>query len=153
MIILGIDPGTVNLGICILDSASRSVLTHNNIRVHSYTALYKLIQDYIIEYSVTHVAIEKPFFTSATLTSNIGTLEGIGIIKYCLEAFPKVIMKQYSPAHIKKVFTGNGKADKQDIIKEAKSKYGVETKITHIADAIAIADTLLSNYNEFSRLY
>lgn len=153
MIILGIDPGTANLGTCVLDSARMSILTYNNTRVHNYTDLYTFIKDYIVGYCVTHVAIEKPFFTSATLTSNVGTLEVIGIIKYCLEEFPSVTMKQYSPAHIKKVFTGNGKADKKDIIKEAQSKYGIETKVTHVADAIAIADTLLSDYNDLIRVH
>lgn len=104
-------------------------------------------------YCVTHVSIEKPFFTAKTLARNIGTLEAIGIIKYSLESYPSIVLEQYSPAHIKKVFTGNGNADKKDIIKEAQSKYGIETKVTHVADAIAIADTLLSDYNDLIRVH
>ena len=58
------------------------------------------------------------------------------ILKIFAETY-KIPLIEYSPAEIKKSFTGSGKADKKDMIKEAK-KREPDTSNDHEADAVAI---------------
>lgn len=140
MRILGIDPGVNNIGLCLYD-------THDYTKIKTYVWEFKsycktLMQLSAIMYDQQAIAIEKPFFTAATLPNNVKTLEFIGLTKLAAERndlLDKIY--EYSPATIKKEFTGNGKATKKDIIKEVKRKFNLEPKATHDADAIAIAYT------------
>lgn len=146
--ILGIDPGVNNIGIAVLDTDTMFVTSWGTLHwTGSYTSLLSELKDYCKEVDV--VSIEKPFFTPKTLPNNIRTLEIIGLIKMAAEQ-QRLKTFQYSPATIKKAFTGSGVADKKDIIKEVTSKFNVKTNITHEADAIAIAYT---HYVECSDLY
>lgn len=154
MYILGIDPGVQNMGLAYLNTKTK--LIDRNFVYEWKNSYRKLLSGLLAELGgVTEVAIEKPFFTALTLANNIRTLEVIGIIKLAIETYNSINTRQihiteYSPATIKKEFTGSGKAKKEDIIKEVKNKFGIELKTTHEADAIAIAYT---HYVKCSRLH
>lgn len=150
MLILGIDPGVNNIGIAVINFTSFKIKKHDCITWSGkYVTVLDYFTDLLTKYAISSVGIEKPFFTPQTLPKNIRTLEIIGIIKMLCELENKPII-DYSPATIKKVFTGDGRASKEDIIVEVETKFQCKDINNHTADAIAIAYThyaAISNSN------
>lgn len=166
MLVLGIDPGVNNLGISLIkvDSIVNKLYiieqihytltkNKNNCYVNlerdlsvlflKYVKIDKelLLSDFFIS-NIDMISIEKPFFSSKTYANNIRTLEVIGIIKFLANKF-NIEFIEYSPATIKKKVTGNGRADKQDIINSINKLFNITLKNNHIADATACALTYL----------
>ena len=60
-------------------------------------------------------------------------------------------MNDFPPTTIKKQLTGNGRADKEEIIKvveDLMTKQGLKVKTNHESDAIAIGITTISSFIE-----
>lgn len=138
-ILTGIDPGITNIGLAKIDTDSMTVLETKVLKWEgSYT---KLLHRFTEELDGSDfVSIEKPFFTGRTLTSNVKTLEIIGLIKLASE-YLGIETAEYSPKNIKKVFTGDGNASKKDIKDTVRFKFDRITRTSHEADAVAIAYT------------
>ena len=70
-----------------------------------------------------------------------------GII-YLLSSMYGIEIKDFPPTTVKKQLTGNGRADKEEIIKvveDLMTKQGLKVKTNHESDAIAIAITAISS--------
>jgi crossover junction endodeoxyribonuclease RuvC len=139
-IIAGIDPGVQNLGISLLDTSNMSVI---EVLKYTWEDSYFLLEEFLLDFlddRADDISLEKPFFTPLTLAKNIRTLEVIGIIKLAAQKLGLSVY-EYSPTTIKKTITGNGRADKKEIIQSVSDRFQINTKVTHEADAIAIAYT------------
>lgn len=145
--ILGIDPGVNNIGIVFLENNKGLKLKES----HIYTVPkpessgYLDFVDYFTKLTNRElhiIGIEKPFFSPMTLANNIRTLEVIGLMKYVLYCNGHTEITMLSPATIKKTVTGNGRAQKSEIIDCVEKLFSVDLKKnSHIADAIGVAMT------------
>lgn len=144
--ILGIDPGVNNIGIAFLGNKGSTL-------EESY--LYTIPKPELVGYiefaqyftkltnrEIDVIGIEKPFFSPMTLANNIRTLEVIGLMKYILYCNGHTHIYMLSPATIKKTVTGNGRAQKPEIIKCVEELFSIDLKSnSHIADAIGVGIT------------
>lgn len=154
MLILGIDPGTATTGFGLVRKIGQKleaidfglIETDKNgeagkrlIRINQQiTALIK-------KYKPDVAAVEKLFFASNAKTAmSVG--QAIGVIIYTM-ARSKIKIAEYAPATIKKVITGDGRADKkvvqQNLRKilgaKVRSKVRGRTHFDNAADALAVA--------------
>ena len=171
IIALGIDQGYANLGYAIvrynIHTNKYSVLHYGTIQTNSkdeiqnrlyyiYNELSKIIQKYPIDFiSCERLFVgadrnscgEKKRNKSASIVkTNMAT----GII-YLLSGQYHLKIKEFSPMTIKKQLTGNGKANKEDIIQvveELMTKQNLKVHTNHESDAIAIGITVISFYIE-----
>ncbi len=149
MKILGIDPGSRNLGYCILNfSNNRYSLAEAGLIKISSNSLQQQIEqladgiDQIFDHhEIDQVAIEDIFYAY-----NPKTVLKLAQIRGALSL--KILQKsgyfhEYTPLQVKKALTGNGKADKAQVAFMVKRLLNIskEIKPYDITDAMAIAIT------------
>ncbi|NKQ40109.1 MAG: crossover junction endodeoxyribonuclease RuvC [Sulfurovum sp.] len=149
MKILGIDPGSRNLGYCIIDfSGSGYKLIEAGVLKIKTTQL----QEQIVELmegidiilgsnSIDEVAIEDIFFAfNPKSVLKLAQIRGALSLKVLQEVG---YFYEYTPLQVKKAITGNGKAAKEQVAFMVKRLLGIkkEIKPLDITDAMAIAIT------------
>jgi crossover junction endodeoxyribonuclease RuvC len=151
MILIGIDPGIVNIGYCVFNTDNNKIISTGEITatqtedpdklVHIYLEYQKLL----LTYSPDVLIYEAPVFLGR---GNNGERlnRAIGIFEV-LSRLSSMSIFSYTPKHIKLVVTGTGKADKITIANSVNQYLGTTTKFTssHSADATAIVITYLKN--------
>ncbi len=155
--ILGIDPGFDRLGICILDKEGvhekvvfSTCITTSKKENFEKRLLFigKELEEILIKYSPTELAIETLFFTTNQKTI-ITVAEVRGLCIYLSYKYGACLF-EYSPPQIKLAIAGHGKASKADISymvpKILKQPLLINTLDDEI-DAIAIALTHSANRN------
>lgn len=151
MYILGIDPGSRNLGYCILewDGKSHSLKEAGLIKIKT-----KELQEQIIElvegvdillksHTIDEVAIEDIFFAyNPKSVLKLAQFRGALSLKILQEIG---YFHEYTPLQVKKAVTGNGKATKEQVAFMVKRLLGIkkEIKPLDITDAMAVALTHL----------
>lgn len=151
MNILGIDPGSRNLGYCILcwDGKNYSLVEAGLLKIKT-----KLLQEQIVEliegldiilkaHPIDEVAIEDIFFAFNPKTVlKLAQFRGALSLKILQEVG---YFHEYTPLQVKKAVTGNGKATKEQVAFMVKRllKINKEIKPMDITDAMAIALTHL----------
>ena len=151
MNILGIDPGSRNLGYCIIhwDGKNFSLLEAGMLKMKE-----KELQSQIVEmvegielilktHQIDEVAIEDIFF-AFNPKSVIKLAQFRGAL--CLKILQEIgFFYEYTALQVKKSVTGNGKATKEQVAFMVKRLYGIkkEIKPLDITDAMAIALTHL----------
>lgn len=148
-IILGIDPGTVLMGYCILSvQGGRAAMVEMNVlklgpRLDGYEklqAIYQKIYELIGSFHPNSFAIEAPFFGKNVQSMlKLGRAQGVAIAA-AIAAGLEVC--EYSPSKIKQSITGNGKADKEQVWKMLQQILSLQDKtIRHYdaSDALAVA--------------
>jgi len=149
MIILGIDPGTINCGYAILEINNRKpkLIEAGLIKMKS-----RILQEQILEfiegfdliisrYKIDEVSIEDMFYAFNPKTViKLAQFRGAISLKVLLE-FGNFF--EYTPLQVKKAVTGNGKAKKEQVAFMVKKILNIkkEIKPLDITDAIAIALT------------
>jgi len=121
-IILGIDPGTTNLGFALLDASfNKEIILDigtfrlNKIKEHSekLKAIFEKALQIIEQHQPNILAIEAPFYGKNPQSMlKLGRAQGVVIAAAMykgLEVF------EYSPRKIKQSITGNGNASKEQI--------------------------------------
>jgi len=153
MLILGIDPGTATTGYGFIkvDGPSFSVVEYGLIETLKTSDPEKRLQEIFHDMTILidkHkpdiAAIEKVFFaTNAKTAIRVG--QSIGVIMLAA-AQAEIPVIEYSPMTVKKMISGNGRADKtfvqkhvQKLLHIAKPKKGEKTHFDNSADALAIA--------------
>ncbi|MBP7773508.1 crossover junction endodeoxyribonuclease RuvC [Candidatus Gracilibacteria bacterium] len=147
-IILGIDPGTTDVGFAVIElqKNQRTILTygviHTTPKVPQTQKLVEIMKDLdviIQQYSVTHAAIEKLFF-STNLKTGIDVAQSRGVIMVTLGNRDIPIL-EYTPLQVKKALCGNGKAEKKQIGRAVQLLFKLDTvpKPDDAADALGIA--------------
>ncbi len=148
MIILGVDPGSINCGYSILEIQKRKILAAgcgviklgNKISLDKkIDIIYNKICDVIEEYKPQDIAIESIFFGKNVRSAIVlGHVRGVILLaasQYNLNLY------EYSPREVKRSVVGNGNASKKQVrymvIKLLDMK--VNPKTYDEADALAVA--------------
>ena len=148
-IILGIDPGTLLMGYCIIEANGDHLRLHEldvlkmSERQDHYLRL-QLIHQKVTALILAHaphcMAIEAPFFGSNVQSMlKLGRAQGVAIAA-AMSAGKEVC--EYAPRKIKQAITGNGNAAKEQVWKMLQHIMKLqETKIPFLdaSDALAVA--------------
>jgi crossover junction endodeoxyribonuclease RuvC len=151
MNILGIDPGSRNLGYCIIhwDGKNFSLIEAGLLKMKEKYLKAQIVEmvegiDLILKNNhVDEVAIEDIFF-AFNPKSVIKLAQFRGAL--CLKILQEIgYFHEYTALQVKKAVTGNGKATKEQVAFMVKRLYGIkkEIKPLDITDAMAIALTHL----------
>jgi crossover junction endodeoxyribonuclease RuvC len=166
MIILGIDPGTAQLGWGVIQLTANSKqqtagrksrskgknqnvikhIDHGLIKTSSsrpkgerLSSLKREVAKLVKEYEVGEIVAEKIFF-NINKKSAISVSQALGVIHMAADDF-KIPVYEYNALEAKRLVAGYGRADKKDIQKEMKKRLRLKKTPTpvHAADALAIA--------------
>jgi crossover junction endodeoxyribonuclease RuvC len=147
-IILGIDPGTIVMGYGLIAVKQKtiSLIDMGVLKLSSKQDAYERLQsihqrvvDLIKEHKPTSFAIEAPFFGKNVQSMlKLGRAQGVAIAA-AMQAGLSVT--EYSPKKVKQSVTGNGNADKLQVLKmlETILKFEAEQKTYDASDALAVA--------------
>ena len=149
MIVLGIDPGSINCGYAILDKYKNKIvlLEAGLIKIRG-----KVLQEQIVELvegfdtvikgkHIDEVAIEDIFYAYNPKTViKLAQFRGALSLKVLQEIGN---FSEYTPLQVKKAVTGNGKAKKEQVAFMVRRILGIkqEIKPLDVTDAIAVALT------------
>lgn len=149
-LILGIDPGSRNLGYCLLSvnkTGSYSLVEAGVIKIKSLE-LQKQIKelsdglDIVLKsHKIDEVAIEDIFFAHNPKTVlKLAQFRGAILFKLIEEIG---YFYEYSPLQVKKAITGNGKSSKEQVSFMVRRILGIKQEIKpyDITDAMAVALT------------
>jgi crossover junction endodeoxyribonuclease RuvC len=147
-IILGIDPGTLVMGygLIIIKNNKVELLELGVLKPGKVKDGYKKLQlifntvsGLITKYQPTDFAIEAPFFGKNVQSMlKLGRAQGVAIaaaMRHGLE------VTEYSPKKVKQSITGNGNADKEQVIKMLQTllSFKNSAKQFDATDALAVA--------------
>jgi len=146
---MGIDPGTRNLGYCVLDFDGKNYVLVEAGLIKIKT---KILQEQIVElvegldiilknHTIDQVAIEDIFYAFNPQTVlKLAQFRGALSLKVLQEIG---YFYEYTPLQVKKALTGNGKASKEQVAFMVKRLLNIkkEIKPLDITDAMAIAIT------------
>ncbi len=149
MIILGIDPGTINCGYAVINREKKGLrlVEAGVIKIKEKNLQYQIMElvegiDMILRtHVIDEVAIEGIFFAYNPKTVlKLAQFRGALSLKILQEIGN---FSEYSALQVKKAVTGNGKATKEQVAFMVKRILGIkkEIKPLDITDAIAIALT------------
>ncbi len=149
MIILGIDPGTINCGYAIIKKEKQKVQLveaglikiKEKVLQHQIVELVEGIDTILSHHAIDEVAIEDIFYAFNPKTVlKLAQFRGALSLKILQEIGN---FSEYTPLQVKKAVTGNGKAQKEQVAFMVKRilKITKEIKPLDITDAIAVALT------------
>ena len=149
MRILGIDPGTLNMGYGIVEEAGGSSLTMVDCGVIScpqkipverrLSFLYEGLLKIINEFHPVEVAVEEPFIAgNARSALAIGRAQAVAILAAVQSNLP---VYRYMPTQVKQMVTNYGRSSKDQVQQVVKLQLGVTIlpQASDAADALAIA--------------
>ncbi len=149
MNILGIDPGTRNLGFSVikLENSKISLVDAGIIKMKKEDLQFQVPQmaeglgELFSTHSIDQVAMEDIFFAHNPQTVlKLAQMRGAIMLKI-LQEFGQ--FAEYTPLQIKQAITGNGKAQKEQVAFMVKRLLGIKKDIKplDITDAMAVAIT------------
>jgi crossover junction endodeoxyribonuclease RuvC len=147
MRILGVDPGTVNLGYGVVDGEEEMHMVDCGVVILSarlpmeqrLCSLYDELGRIIARHKPSEVAIEDPFIGHNVRSAfAIGKAQAIAILAAANKGLP---IYYYSPAKIKKQITSYGQSDKQQVQEMVRVQLGLSElpQPSDAADALAVA--------------
>jgi crossover junction endodeoxyribonuclease RuvC len=147
-IILGIDPGTLLMGFGVIKVSSKGVtlimmdalkLSSRKDAYERLQIIYQKVCDLVKDHEPHALAIEAPFFGKNVQSMlKLGRAQGVAIAAAMQAGVP---VTEYSPRKIKQSITGNGNADKLQVLKMLQRILSFEEnpKYLDAADALAVA--------------
>lgn len=147
-IILGIDPGTLFMGFGIIEitASGMTLIIMDVLKLSSKKDAYQRLQiihqkvcELLTVYSPTEFAIEAPFFGKNVQSMlKLGRAQGVAIAAAMQAGVP---VTEYSPRKVKQSITGNGNADKLQVLKMLQRLISFEDdpKYLDATDALAVA--------------
>src|SRR4030043_180457 len=147
MRILGVDPGTINLGYGVVDGEEEMRMVDCGVIKLSRTlpmeerlrSLYHELSKIIARHKPGEVAIEEPFIGHNVKSAfAIGKAQAIAILAAANRGLP---IYYYSPAKIKNQITSYGQSDKQQVQEMVRVQLGLSElpQPSDAADALAVA--------------
>jgi len=147
MCILGVDPGTLNLGYGIVDGEEEMHMVDCGViklpsrlpMEERLRSLYNELSKIIAKHKPREVAIEEPFIGHNVRSAfAIGRAQAIAILAAVNQGLP---VYYYSPAEIKKQVTSYGQSDKQQVQEMVRVQLGLSElpQPSDAADALAVA--------------
>ncbi len=149
MIILGIDPGTRNMGYALikLEKGNISLVEAGLIKIkadelqHQIPQMVEAFEGIFNNYTINEVAIEDIFYAhNPKTTIKLAQFRG-AIMLTVLQQFGQ--FNEYTALQVKQALTGNGKATKKQVAFIVKRLLNIkkEIKPLDITDAMAVAIT------------
>ncbi len=149
MTILGIDPGTRNMGYALLklENSKISLIEAGLIKIKAQELQYQIpqmveaIESIFANHTIDEVAMEDIFYAhNPKTTIKLAQFRGAIMLKV-LQEFG--FFHEYTALQVKKALTGKAKADKTQVAFMVKRLLGIkkEIKPLDITDAIAVAIT------------
>jgi crossover junction endodeoxyribonuclease RuvC len=147
-IILGIDPGTLVMGYCIIEACNNTFLIKeiDVLKLASTLDHYKRLQkihrvitELVGKHKPDEFAIEAPFFGKNVQSMlKLGRAQGVAIAAAMDKDIP---VTEYSPRKIKQSITGNGNASKEQVwtMLQRITSLPVKPKYFDATDALAVA--------------
>ncbi len=147
-IILGIDPGSLVMGFGVIKVSGEgvSLVIMDVVKLSSNKNAYERLQiihakvcELVKVYCAEELAIEAPFFGKNVQSMlKLGRAQGVAIAAAIQAGVP---VTEYSPRKIKQSITGNGNADKLQVLKMLQRILSFEEnpKYFDATDAIAVA--------------
>lgn len=142
--ILSLDPGLNNIGYSIFDNKNEKIILTSELSIKEKCLYKKLAISYetflqlFQQYNFKTFLFEKPTFinkgaTSQNINFNLGTILSLAAINKCE-------IQSYAPKQIKKILTGNGNADKNEVAKEVSKYFKIKDSFTsnHSSDSLAV---------------
>ena len=147
MRILGVDPGTVNLGYGVVDGEAEMHMVDCGVvnlsarlpMEQRLRSIYGELGRIIARHKPSEVAIEDPFIGHNVRSAfAIGKAQAIAILAAANKGLP---IYYYSPAKIKKQITSYGQSDKQQVQEMVRVQLGLSElpQPSDAADALAVA--------------
>jgi len=147
MCILGVDPGTINLGYGIVDGEEQMHMVDCGVislparlpMEERLRSLYEELSKVITRHKPSEVAIEEPFIGhNAKSAFAIGKAQAIAILAAVNQGLP---VYYYSPARVKQQITSYGQSDKQQVQEMVRMLLGLAEppQPSDAADALAVA--------------
>ena len=149
MIILGIDPGTRNMGFALisLENGKISLIEAGLIKMKAENLQFQIPQmvegldRLFLNHKIDEVAVEDIFYAhNPSTTIKLAQFRGAIMLKL-LQEFGQ--FNEYTALQVKKALTGNGKASKEQVNFMVKRLLNIkkEIKPLDISDAMAVAIT------------
>ena len=148
MRILGIDPGTNNLGYAVIEIRKKQIhlLVHGVFKLSRLAShqeklhqIFLKIQRIIEGFQPDEMAIEAPFFGKNVQSMlKLGRAQGVAIAAALQK---ELVVKEYSPKKIKLAVTGNGNASKEQVaaLVDQLIRDKIDRKLLDATDALATA--------------
>jgi Holliday junction resolvasome RuvABC endonuclease subunit len=156
-VIVGVDFSSTSTGVAGLNAKSGEFLFSYLVapKVKDFDTrvgvIYKTLEEILADLDVVVVANEQNSFGSKGRVVSLA--QGLGYIRYSLMALGyKTVL--FSPSEIKKFYTGNGRANKEDMIESTPKELIEEfeainpNKIDDLVDSYAIAKLAYSKLQE-----
>ncbi|MBK8088402.1 MAG: crossover junction endodeoxyribonuclease RuvC [Chitinophagaceae bacterium] len=147
-IILGIDPGTVIMGyglisikqnkVQLIDMDVLKLTKHKDVYIR-LQLIHEKVKQVIEQYKPTDFAIEAPFFGKNVQSMlKLGRAQGVAI---AVAMSAGLNVTEYSPKKVKQSVTGNGNADKEQVLKMLQHhlQFKAKPKYYDATDALAVA--------------
>lgn len=147
-IIIGIDPGTLVMGYCIIKISGTNIeikemdvlkLSSKKDNYERLQLIHKKITELSNKYEPHQCAIEAPFFGKNVQSMlKLGRAQGVAIAAIMNKQIP---VTEYSPKKVKQSVTGNGNASKEQVWKMLQTLTGLPDKPKYYdaTDALAVA--------------
>lgn len=147
-IILGIDPGTLVMGFGVIkvNSSGMSLIIMDVLKLSPKKDAYERLQiihhkvcELLAAHSPHEFAIEAPFFGKNVQSMlKLGRAQGVAIAAAMQAGIP---VTEYSPRKVKQSITGNGNADKLQVLKMLQRIISFEENPEYFdaTDALAVA--------------
>lgn len=147
-IIIGVDPGTVEMGYGIISvtGSQLSLVTMGLIKLSKYDdhairlqQIFKRIVSLIDEFHPDELAIEAPFYGKNVQSMlKLGRAQGVAIAASLSRDLPYV---EYAPKRVKQAVTGNGNSSKHQVNAMVSTILSVKAEMESldVSDALAVA--------------
>ena len=158
-IILGIDPGTIIMGYGLIKVQGNhitllemGVLQPGKVKdgYKKLQLIYNTVSGLVIKYKPQVFAIEAPFFGKNVQSMlKLGRAQGVAIaaaMRHGLE------VTEYSPKKVKQSITGNGNADKEQVMKMLQTILSFKENPKHYDATDALAVALCHHFQSISPL-
>jgi len=146
MRILGLDPGTVNIGYGVIEGEPPTVVAYGIIFAPAHlplelrlVKLYDGLEKILTQYQPQEAALEEPFVAKKRDTAlSIGRAQGIAILAVSRRKIP---VYRYSPPEVKRQVANYGGSSKEQIQEMVRLQLGLKTTPhpSDAADALAVA--------------
>lgn len=145
MVVLGVDPGSQRCGYGVvartgarLSRIASGVLVPGRLpTAERLGRLLDQLSQLLGEGGIEAVAIETAFCGRSPRSAlALGQARGVALAVAGRAGLP---VFEYAPAEVKRAFTGNGRAEKEQMVRTARALFGVEARLADEADALAIA--------------
>jgi crossover junction endodeoxyribonuclease RuvC len=157
MIVLGIDPGTCRCGYGVvarsgtrLARVASGVLVPGDLPMAERLGLIlDGLSDLLAGSRLDAVAVETAFCgLSPRSALALGQARGVALAAAARAGLP---VFEYAPAAVKLAFTGNGRAGKAQMVRTARTLFGVQARLADEADALALAVCHLARRAQLAR--